>query len=41
VTLPAGEHAVRISKKGYKVWERKLTVWGETANLNGELEEDK
>lgn len=41
VTLPAGEHAIRLTKKGYKPWERKITVSGGTANVNAELDEDK
>jgi len=41
VGLSAGEHAVRITKKGFKPWERKLTVSGGSANVNAELEEEK
>jgi len=41
VSLPAGEHTVRIARKGFKPWERKLTVSGGTANVNAELEEEK
>ena len=41
VSLPAGDHTIRITKKGYKPWERKLTVSGGTANVNAELEEEK
>jgi hypothetical protein len=41
VSLSAGEHTVKIAKKGFKPWERKLTVSGGTANLNAELEEEK
>jgi hypothetical protein len=41
VSLPGGEHAVRITKKGFKPWERKLTVSGGNATVNAELEEEK
>jgi hypothetical protein len=41
VMLPAGEHTVRIVKKGFKPWERKLTVSGGSANVSAELEEEK
>jgi hypothetical protein len=41
VSLPAGDHTVRITKKGYKTWERKLAVSGGTSNINAELEEGK
>lgn len=41
VTLPAGEHTVRITKKGYKAWERKLTVSAGATNVNADLEEEK
>jgi hypothetical protein len=39
--LQPGEHSVRVTKKGFKTWERKLTVSGGTATLNAELEEEK
>jgi hypothetical protein len=41
VPMSAGEHTVRINKKGFKPWERKLTVSGGTTNVNAELEQDK
>jgi hypothetical protein len=41
VTLPAGDHTIRISKKGYRPWERTLAVSGGATNVNAELEEDK
>jgi len=41
ISLPAGDHTVRITKKGYKTWERKLSVSGGNTNVNAELEEDK
>jgi len=41
VPMSAGEHTVRISKKGFKPWERKLTASGGTTNVNAELEEEK
>jgi hypothetical protein len=41
VSLSGGEHTVKIAKKGFKPWERKLTVSGGTANVNAELEEQK
>jgi len=41
VSLSAGEHTVKITKKGFKPWERKLTVSGGSANVNAELEEEK
>jgi hypothetical protein len=41
VPMTAGEHTVRITKKGFKPWERKLTVSGGTTNVNAELEQDK
>jgi PEGA domain len=41
MTLPPGDHTVRITKKGFKAWERKLTVSGGAANVNAELEEEK
>jgi hypothetical protein len=41
VSLSAGEHAVKITKQGFKPWERKLTVSGGSANVNAELEQEK
>lgn len=41
VTLPAGEHTIKITKKGYKAWQRTLSVSGGAANVNAELEEEK
>lgn len=41
VTLPAGEYTIRLTKKGYKPWEKKITVSGGAANVNAELDEDK
>jgi len=41
VSMPAGAHAVRITKKGFRPWERNLTVSGGSANVNAELEEEK
>jgi hypothetical protein len=38
VDVPAGEHAVKVSKSGYKTWERKLKTNGGNVNLNAELE---
>lgn len=41
VSLASGEHAIKVTKKGYKTWERNLTASGGTVNLNAELEEEK
>jgi hypothetical protein len=41
LTLAAGDHAIKVTKKGYKVWERNLTASGGTVNLGAELEEQK
>jgi hypothetical protein len=41
ISLTTGDHTVRITKKGYKAWERQLAVSGGTANINAELEEEK
>jgi hypothetical protein len=41
VGLSGGDHSIKITKKGFKVWERKLAVSGGTANVSAELEEDK
>jgi hypothetical protein len=39
--LPAGEHSIRITRKGYKAWERKLTVSGGSTTIHAELEAEK
>jgi hypothetical protein len=41
LTLAAGDHAIKVTKKGYKAWERNLTASGGTVNLSAELEEEK
>jgi hypothetical protein len=41
IELPAGEHTVIISKKGYNSWERKLKASGGSVKLNVELEATK
>ncbi len=41
ITLPAGEHSIKITKKGYKAWQRTLTVSGGATNVNAELEEEQ
>lgn len=41
VQLSSGDHAIKVSKKGYKTWERTLAASGNNANVNAELEEDK
>jgi hypothetical protein len=41
VNVPSGEHSIKISKKGYKNWERTLTTSGAAANINAELEQEK
>lgn len=38
VDLEAGDHTLRVSKSGYKAWERKLKANGGNVNLNVELE---
>lgn len=38
IEVPAGEHAVTVSKNGFKSWERKLKASGGNVNLNVELE---
>ena len=38
VEVEAGEHVVKVSKSGYKPWERKLRANGGTVNLNTALE---
>jgi PEGA domain len=38
VELEAGDHVVRVSKPGYKAWERKLKANGGSVNINADLE---
>ena len=38
IEVPAGEHAVTVSKNGFKSWERKLKASGGNVSLNVELE---
>jgi len=38
INVASGEHAVKVSKSGYKDWERKLKASGGNVNLNVELE---
>jgi PEGA domain len=40
IPLAAGEHSIRITKKGYKPWERNLNVAGGATNLSAELEQE-
>jgi len=39
VGIAAGEHTVRITKPGYKVWERKIRISTGTIKLAAELEQ--
>ena len=41
MNLASGDHAIKMTKKGYKTWERNLTASGGNVNLNAELEEEK
>jgi len=41
VSLASGEHAIKVTKKGYKAWERNLTASGGSVNLNAELEQQE
>jgi hypothetical protein len=41
MNLASGDHAIKVTKKGYKSWERNLTASGGNVNLNAELEEEK
>jgi PEGA domain len=38
IPLAAGEHSIKVTKKGYKPWERKLNVAGGATNLSAELD---
>jgi hypothetical protein len=39
--LAPGDHAIKVTKKGYKIWERNLTMSGGAVNLSAELGEHK
>lgn len=39
LNLAAGDHTIKVSKSGFKPWERKLKVSGGSINLNAELEQ--
>jgi hypothetical protein len=39
LTVPAGVHTISITKHGYKLWERKLTVSGGKINVTADLEQ--
>jgi hypothetical protein len=41
MNLASGDHAIKVTKKGYKGWERNLTASGGSVNLNAELEQEK
>jgi len=41
LNLASGDHTVKVSKNGYKPWERALSVSGGSANVNAELQQDK
>ena len=38
--VAAGEHQIKITKRGFKPWERKLKTSSGTANLNADLAKD-
>jgi hypothetical protein len=38
VDLAAGDHTVKVSKSGFKAWERKLKANGGNVNINADLE---
>jgi hypothetical protein len=38
IEVAAGEHAITVSKNGYKPWQKKLKALGGSVNLNAELE---
>lgn len=41
LVLAAGDHTIKVSKKGYKSWQRTLTASTGSVNLTAELEADK
>ena len=36
--LSAGDHLLKVSKPGFKPWERKFKATGGTVNINAQLE---
>jgi hypothetical protein len=38
ITVASGEHLIRISKSGYKAWERKMKATAGNINIAAELE---
>ncbi len=40
VSIAAGEHTVKVSKSGFKPWERRIRISGGTVSLNAELNID-
>jgi hypothetical protein len=40
LNLAAGDHTIKVSKTGFKPWQRKLKISGGSINLNAELEQD-
>lgn len=41
MNLVSGDHAIKVTKNGYKTWERNLTASGGSVNLNADLEQEK
>ena len=40
ITIAAGRHSIRITKRGYKVWERTLIARSGTVSLAADLEQE-
>jgi len=38
IDVPPGDHVVKVSKAGFRDWERKLKASGGNVNLNVELD---
>jgi len=41
LVLAAGDHTIKVSKKGYKSWQRTLTASTGKVNVTAELEVNK
>jgi hypothetical protein len=41
IELPPGDHVIRLTKAGYKPWQRNLRATGGSINLSAELEKAK